>query len=222
MDMLQSRTPGRATLGELQVVGGKSPRLKDAIVARQMADYVSDGSLAGKRDLNNQLVAELEHVRNYWAKCDASTATGARLDPILRYAQFVNPGLPPEDLTGVWAQFTDSRCYAALSPYNRYWLTLFAAVGRRDAEGMESAARTVLPMHMNSPVPAWGTDATAGYPHEIEYLHVALVTALLAQGKREEAKLAWQMVLAVKSERFKRTPMALLLDATVNGKVSSK
>ncbi len=222
MDMLQSRTPGRATLGELQVVGGKSPRIKDAIVARQMADYVRDGSLAGKRDLNNQLVAELEHVRNYWAKCDASTAAVARLDPILRYAQFVNPGLPPEDLAGVWAQFTDSRCYAALSPYNRHWLTLFAAVGRRDAEGMESAVRTVLPMHMNSPVPAWGTAATAGYPHEIEYLHVALVTALLAQGKREEAKLAWQMVLAVNSERFKRTPMALLLDATVNGKMSSK
>ena len=64
--------------------------------------------------------------------------------------------------------------------------------------------------------------ATAGYPYEIEYLHVALVTALLAQGKREDAKRAWQAVLEVKSERFKRTPMALLLEATVNADRVSK
>ena len=222
VDMLQSRKPGRATTGGLSVEGSKSPRLKDANLARQMAEYVRDGAMAGKTDLNNQLVAELEHVRNYWLKCDASTAAGARLDPLLRFAQFVNPGLPPDELRGLWAMFTDSRCNAALSVYNRLWLTLFAAVGRRDPEVMESTVQAVLPMHMNLPVPAWGTAATAGYPYEIEYLHVALVVALLAQGKREEAKQAWQMVLEVKSERFKRTPMALLLDATVNHQAPPK
>ena len=222
VDMLQSRTPGRVTAGGVPGEGSNPPRLKDSIVARQMADYVGNGVLAGKTELNNQWITELEHVRNYWLKCDATTAGSARLDPLLRFAQFVNPGMPPDELRGLWAAFTESRCYQVQSPYNRGWLTLFAAVGRRDAQTMASAAREVLPLYMATPIPPWGAVATAGYPHEIEYLHVALVTALLAQGKRDEAKQAWQMVLDVKSERFKRTPMALLLEATVNADPPSK
>lgn len=222
MDMLQSRTPGRVTRGNLQVVGSKSPRLRDANIARQMTDFIDDGTSVGKPELNNQFVAELEHVRNYWLKCDATSATGARLDPLLRFAQFVNPGMTPDELRGVWNAFRGSRCYTALSPYNRLWLDLFAAVGQRDAAAMLNAARAVLPMQMDSVVSAWGTRETKGYPYEIEYLHVAIVTALLVQDKREEAKQAWQMVLDVKSERFKRSPMALLLDATVNADLPPK
>ena len=214
--MLGARTPGRVTPGIYRDEGGKAARLKDALLARQMAEFVADGSLAGKTELNSQLVTELEHVRDYWLKCDKTNASNARLDPMLRFAQFVNPGMPPDELRSIWAAFTESRCYQAQSAYQRLWVALFAAVGQRDAQTMVNTVLAVFPMQVALPVPAWSTAATAGYPYEIEYLHVALVTALLAQGKREDAKRAWQAVLEIKSERFKRTPMALLLEATVN------
>ena len=87
---------------------------------------------------------------------------------------------------------------------------------------MASTVLELFPLQKALPPPAWGLAATTDYPHEIEHLHVALVTALLAEGKRSVAKQAWQAVLDVKSERFKRTPMALLLDATVNADRFSK
>ena len=216
VDMLGARTPGRVTPGIYRDEGGKAARLKDALLARQMAEFVADGNLAGKTELNSQLVTELVHVRDYWLKCDKANAANARLDPLLRFAQFVNPGMPPDELRSIWAAFTESRCYQAQSAYQRLWVALFAAVGQRDAQTMVNTVLAVFPMQVALPVPAWSTAATAGYPYEIEYLHVALVTALLAQGKREDAKRAWQAVLEIKSERFKRTPMALLLEATVN------
>ena len=87
---------------------------------------------------------------------------------------------------------------------------------------MASTVLELFPLQKALPPPAWGLAATADYPHEIEHLHVALVTALLAEGKRSVAKQAWQAVLDVKSERFNRTPMALFLDATVNADCFSK
>ena len=220
--MLGARTPGRVTPGIYRDEGGKAARLKDALLARQMAEFVADGNLAGKTELNSQLVTELEHVRDYWLKCDKTNASNARLDPLLRFAQFVNPGIPPDEFRSIWAAFTESRCFQAQSAYHRAWFKLFAAVGQRDASTMASTVLELFPLQKALPPPAWGLAATAGYPYEIEYLHVALVTALLAEGKRSAAKQAWQAVLDVKSERFKRTPMALFLDATVNADRVSK
>ena len=54
------------------------------------------------------------------------------------------------------------------------------------------------------------------YLAEVEYRQIALVTGLLATGKRAEAKQEWQEVLNAKSDRFRRLPMSRLLDSHVN------
>jgi hypothetical protein len=127
----------------------------------------------------------------------------------LRLAQFVNTGLHPDELAKLWGGFQQSRCHGALPAGQRAWLTLFAAVGQRDAGGILLALRAI------EQAPRLTSDAQFDYQPELEYRQVAQVTALLSLGRQAEAKQAWQQVIAAKSERFRATPMAFLLDAHV-------
>lgn len=209
LDMLQGRSPAPALSAGIDVNGMTSARLRDAVTARQMIDHLRDGSLDKKPALNGLFGYEMEHVRNYWLNCTTATAGQARLDPILRLAQFVNTGLHPDELAKLWGGFQQSRCHAALPAGQRAWLTLFAAVGQRDANGILLALRAI------EQAPRLASDAQFDYQPELEYRQVAQVTALLSMGRQAEAKQAWQQVIAAKSEKFRATPMAFLLDAHI-------
>lgn len=207
LDMLHGRTPAPANLTGIDVNDMTSSRLRDAVSARQMIDYLRDGSLQNKPALHGLFGYEMEHVRSYWLNCTPATASQARLDPILRLAQFVNTGLHPTELASLWGAFHQSRCYASLPPSQRAWLALFSAVGQRDAKSILLALQAI------QQAPLLLSDAQFDYQPELEYRQVAQVIAWLSLGRMPEARQAWQQVVTAKSEQFRRTPIAFLIDA---------
>lgn len=209
LDMLQGSSPAPGSPQIMDIDRLASPRVRDAVIARQMADYLDDGTLKGKTALTDAFAYEMEHVRTYWLNCSAATAGQARLDPMLRLAQFANPGLHTQELATLWGKFRGSRCYAALSPTHRVWLDLFSNVGQRNAEGMVASTKAL------SELPPLVSDSKIDYQPQLEYRQVSLVTALLALGRKEEAAQAWQQIMRSKSERFRRTPMAMIIDGQV-------
>jgi predicted membrane-bound spermidine synthase len=209
LDMLQGSSPAPGSPQIMDIDRLASPRVRDAVVARQMAEYLDDGMLKGKTALTDAFAYEMEHVRTYWLNCSAATAGQARLDPMLRLAQFANPGLHTQELATLWGKFRGSRCYAALSPTHRAWVDLFSHVGQRNAEGMVASTK------MLSDLPPLVSDSKIDYQPQLEYRQVSLVTALLALGRKEEAAQAWQQIMVSKSERFRRTPMAMIIDGQV-------
>jgi hypothetical protein len=79
----------------------------------------------------------------------------------------------------VWTRFEHSPCAAALAPEQRAWMTLFKAVGRRDAAAMAAGAESLLAVR---------SDLPSGHR---EYLMAAGMTGYLAQGERAKAAALW-------------------------------
>ncbi|MEP7155766.1 MAG: spermidine synthase [Betaproteobacteria bacterium] len=206
-DLLQGVSPSPAT-PLFSASGPLTQRLSDTVVARQMMEYTSDGDLLNKPALAGMFGLEMEHVRNYWLSCNAGNVSKARLQPMLRLAQFVNPAFSKPELAPFWNRFLQSPCFSMQPAANQHWLQLFAAVGMRDARAIVDVARKIPPG--TAILEAAGS---SDFMPDREYRQVALLAARIALGNKEEARKVWAEIVNAKSEQFRSTQLARLLAA---------
>ena len=112
-----------------------------------------------------------------WAVDCPADLTFQRVLPIMVYlADRLNPRLPPEAPMRVWRWLNDSKCGKALTPGQRQWLELFAAVAMRDAPHMAGVAAPLL-------------ELSKGNRSEVsEYAYLASVAGLVCTGENERAR----------------------------------
>ena len=108
--------------------------------------------------------------------CSPASSAGPLWDATVRVASEVNAGLEPARAKAVWQSALDGKCRAGLSPAQAAWLSLFAAVGARDAKATREAADRVL---------ALGPALT---PLQLDYAVLASTTASIGLGDLDQAR----------------------------------
>jgi spermidine synthase len=114
-------------------------------------------------------------VRAWSHDCDFPRGTGAAWNSIVNVAVDLNPGLDARTAAGWWRSMTGGKCRNALSPVQKAWLELFAAVGERKSDAVYAPAEWIL---QNDP--ELGMEGRA-------YATLAAVSANLAENRRAEA-----------------------------------
>lgn len=132
-------------------------------------------------------------VRGWAADCRFPGGTGAAWGAMVTVASNLN-GAVSAPMAGGWWKSVGSRCRGALSPAQRAWVDLFAAVGERDGDAASRLADRVL---------ALDTDLPAG---SRSYATLASVAGHLRANRREEASKVLQEQRALMPPGAVETP----------------
>ena len=147
--------------------------------ARAVHEYATG---AGDQALDRLPPDLRRDVHWLWSRREACTGPGATqqwLQSLFTVAVLVNPGLSARESREIWGAIAASRCHQMLPPMGRTWVSLFAAAGARDADGMADLALKILPR--SGPLPfAWRGYALG-----------AAMAGDLARGNRERACASW-------------------------------
>jgi hypothetical protein len=161
-----------------------SPDFVDAnasFAAMALRDYYSSGDFTGKygiipADIRDQAVLTKQL---FFTECGADSND--------RIAQLYNtmalqtiPFLRPDELDAMWKKLEEGACVRSFTPRDQQWITLFKAVGQRDAEAMANTAKALLEKEQDLP------------KGPMSYLVASGMVGNLVQGKREASLSLWQ------------------------------
>ena len=85
-----------------------------------------------------------KRIAEWTATCPANQPFDRLLPSIVEMARVINPNVDRKSASDVWRMMLDSRCGHRLTPEERHWLELLAAVAARDADGMSRVGIEVL------------------------------------------------------------------------------
>jgi predicted membrane-bound spermidine synthase len=161
-----------------------SPDFIDAnagYAAMALRDYYLSGRFAEKYSI---LPADIKEnavkVRQlFFSECGASSDD--RIGNIYNtIALQMIPFLHPHELDAVWKKLESGACVQSFTPRDQQWITLFKAVGQRNAAAMASTAKALFEKEQ---------DLQAG---PMRYLVASGMLGDLVQGKKEASLSLWQ------------------------------
>jgi spermidine synthase len=157
-----------------------------AFTAMALRDYF----LKGKFDPKYVYIPEdfrikAARLRQLFNECNPNTSELDRLESLFDVSVNMIPYLSPFELQAFWKALESGRCAAKLTGQEMQWVTLFKAVGNRDASQMAIAARTVLGNVNQSQLAA------------IRYLVASGMLGSLAQGDKAESYRLWSKYKAM-------------------------
>jgi spermidine synthase/MFS family permease len=167
-----------------------------AFTAMALRDYF----LTGKFDPKYVVVPEdlrqkALRVRQLFYACDSVTNKLERLESLFDISVNMIPYLSPFELETFWKKLESGPCASKLTAEETHWVTLFKAVGNRDASRMAIAARTLLGTVHPSQLAA------------VRYLVASGMLGSLAQGDRVESS---RLLSKYKETMFGDSQMDLL------------
>jgi spermidine synthase len=147
------------------------------VTAMALRDYFVSGHVTTGQT-NEDLMRKATFIK---AACGGmlNTSQDERFKTIFSLSVAMAPYLNPSELNSFWSVLKSEKCVSLLSDGERQWLTLFKAVGNRDAFHMMEEAQTIL---------ANGNELS---PIARKYLLISGMVGALAQGKRAEAYQLW-------------------------------
>ena len=112
--------------------------------ARAIRAYLVEGDESALKQMPPSLRADAQICRRGLHGCFDPVEAQQWLGSLYTVATVVNPALGKAGSSEVWNKVASSRCLGALPPAGKAWVSLFAAVGARDAPGMAANAGKIL------------------------------------------------------------------------------
>ena len=154
-----------------------SERVREAQAAEFARRFLLGKATAAQ--VRSAVSPNLQHLINFKMQlidCRDTTHLRDTWDSILVTASLVNVSLPEAGSRQVWERVARSPCHRTLDDGIRRWISLFEAIGRRDAESMASLAESQL---QDSPQIAAA---------DLEYLYATAMLGRLARGEVSRAR----------------------------------
>ena len=145
----------------------------DAMAGRA---YLLEGGAGRLEQVPRSLRSEFELVRVLALEC-AHPGHTASLAQLFTVADALLPYLTPDEASTLWNRLRSAPCYARLDESRRDWVSLFAAIGERNAAGMARQAEAML-----------RRDGAA----RRDYLLATAVIGRLSGGERDRAAALWR------------------------------
>ncbi len=160
---------------------GGNPRQAKVAAAQKWAQYLTDARAGdGKPGSNETELAEaVAVVRALFVDCVPGEVATALWDRVVIVAGELNPVLPRTTAETLWRRLGASPCAGAMTPDQKTWVELFAAVGARDAPRMSALAEKLLDGGELSLV-------------QRNYLFNAAMTGYLVARRNADARQTWE------------------------------
>ncbi len=178
LDILQPALQRRA-VNPLHLGAATFERIEYTRLARYARDFLLEPKAPEPESIPTQLQKDLEVAKLRLIECRTPQEQDVWLHSLLNVARNVNPYLPPAESQAVWARIAAAPCFGSLREFQRQWILLFAAVGKRDAVRGAALAAELLASQTGI-----GRDAR-------EYLLTAGMAGYLAAGEPQRAKELW-------------------------------
>jgi predicted membrane-bound spermidine synthase len=134
-----------------------------AYTAMGMRDYILGGSFTPAYDgINASFRDDALRVRRIFFEGKAEKDAAARRASLYNVGSFLSAFLLPGELDAVWSRLESGPAAGTLSAAERGWVTLFRAIGRRDARGTDRAAKALREIDPGMPTTSFQYLATAG------------------------------------------------------------
>lgn len=143
--LLEFKQGAPADAGHVHIAAPKMPRQLHAMASGYQGLRYLQGQKLTAREAEQTSAMALDYaaVRGWVTDCRFPAGTGGAWEAVVRVAGKVNPAVSADAARGWWKSVA-ARCAAALSPAQRAWVDLFAAVGARDGDASARAADKVL------------------------------------------------------------------------------
>jgi spermidine synthase len=175
-DMLMgmvSRVPFRVTPNSY------FPRTLFVSYATALREYLLQGRFTSKQDdVPIELKRQAVQFRSLFTDCRA-VPREHRMDVLFDTSLIIFPFLSPEDSAEVWHALESKNCVSSFTATEKDWISLFKAVGQRDADAMAHSSAVLIER---------GEDAN---PVRLKYLIATTMLGNLACGNREKAVRIW-------------------------------
>ena len=178
LEMLQPALQ-RRPVNPLHMGAATFERVENTRLARYARDFLLMPKPPEPEGVPTLLQKDLELTKLRLIDCREPRDRDVWLHSMINVARAVNPYLPAAEAREVWARYAAAPCFATLHDFQRRWITLFAAVGSRDAAGSAGLATELLASQSEL-----SRDAR-------EYLLMAGMTGHLAAGDPQSAKQLW-------------------------------
>jgi hypothetical protein len=114
-------------------------------MAMALRDYFLTGKFDPRYiDVPEDFRQKALRLRQLFYACSPNTSEIERLESLFDISVNMIPYLSPFELEAFWKALESGPCAAKLTAQEKQWVTLFKAVGNRDASRMAIAARTLL------------------------------------------------------------------------------
>ena len=113
--------------------------------ARAIRDYFAQQSESALKRIPARLRRDTQLSRGRLESCSGAAEAQEWLQSLINIAAVVNPSLSSPELGEIWNLVGTSGCYQSLPPIGKAWVSLFAAVGARDAHKMADLGNDILP-----------------------------------------------------------------------------
>ncbi len=171
--------------------------------AVQLLDYfIRDGDDSALAYVSSDLANNARFVQAAFIECRINPAPETWLREASAVANLMIPQLTREETSQVWQRVGAAPCFGTLSPQQRNWIGLWAAVTRRDAAGMLRQSTALLPNAL----------ATVGRIHT-EYLLLCALLGAVIQNDLATAQQLWTSYAPAIYQTYKPALIARLLAA---------
>jgi predicted membrane-bound spermidine synthase len=175
--MLESRKPA------IRPLSYDGEDFLERIELARRARYARDFYLAAERPLPLAIPADLEKnlelSKMRGLDCVDAKSFDVWVQSLFQVARTVNSVLDPAEADAIWARFEAAPCFKRLDQDDRAWVSLFRAVGRRDAAAMATHADALL---------AQGRELTSTHK---QFLLRASLAGNIVTGQLDRAQGAW-------------------------------
>lgn len=155
------------------------PKSQSAYKAMALRDFFLYGSFKPRYwDIPKDIKKQAMKVNHLFHRCGFLSEED-RLISLFNTATNMVPYLRPNELDAVWRSLESGQCMPSLTMTEKYWLSLFKALGRRDAKTMASTAKILLESGDNMTV------------ERLRYLVGVAMLGNLAEGNKEESSKVW-------------------------------
>jgi spermidine synthase len=152
-----------------------------AYEAMLLRDYYLRGSFdLSSAHISPETRQQAMKLRQIFYDCRSGIEQNDRFTALFNTAVKMTAHLTPGELAAVWNKLESGGCTRSLSPFERNWIALFKAIGKRDAPSMVWAASTVLEKGQTMP------------PAMTKYGVVSGMLGCLMQGDRAGSLRLWQ------------------------------
>ena len=112
--------------------------------ARAMRAYLLEGDESALQRMPPALRSDVQLCRRRLEGCFGGAEAHQWLRSLYTVATVVNPALGEDESSRIWRLVASSRCYESLPPIGKAWVSLFEAIGARDARRMSDIAEETL------------------------------------------------------------------------------
>ncbi|HEV8096735.1 MAG TPA: hypothetical protein VGP71_13465 [Burkholderiales bacterium] len=178
LELLEPK-PARRPLNPLHKGAYSFDRIDNTRLARYARDFLLGPVIPEPLNVPTSLQKDLELAKVRLIECRQPRDLDVWLHGLVHVAKSVNPFLPPDEAGAIWSRMTGAPCYKDMHEFQRRWISLFAAVGARDAVRMAELAS-----HLLATQTELNTDSR-------EYLLMAAMAGYVAAGAPEHARTVW-------------------------------